>query len=420
MLEIAAVDLGSSRVKTVIGRVFNGQIEIIGYGQASSESGIRRGVIISLSNTARAIRKSLEEAEIIAGRSISNVVVSTSGAGTFSYGQRTSAFSKISGINTIGVVAIKDGEVNDEEIERVIRSASSINLPSDRDEIIHVIPKFFSVDENVGIKDPLGMSGKRLTVDTHIVAINRGVIDNIWKALKSAREDLNLVGIVFKPIASAESVLTEEDMELGVITIDIGSGTTGITVHSPGGYLQHSEVINIGGEFITKDIAKVLKITSHRAEELKINYGVASPELANPDVEIPVKSSRIRQSTLAEIIRARLEEIITLSLRDIGEPLDSIGMGIVLTGGTANLKGIESVVEELTSMSASVRYPQGFDGVGNDIGQPEFSTAVGTLEYFFNHIGTYIPDNSSEPKVKWSEKVKSVFKEITSFFENFF
>ncbi|MDH5681648.1 MAG: cell division protein FtsA [Spirochaetota bacterium] len=369
---IAGLDIGTTKVSAVIGMLNEyGELTILGAGIAPSY-GLRKGVIVNIDNTTESISKAIEDAELMAGVEVDAVYTSITGG-------------HIRGQNSRGVIAVssRNREVTDREVERVIEAAQAINIPSDK-EVLHVIPWEFIVDEQDGVKDPVGMSGVRLEVDTHIVTGSHTAIQNITKSINKA--GFNVQDFVLASLASAEAVLTEDEKEIGVLLVDIGGGTTDAILFVNGS-IRYSSVFPVGGKHVTKDISVGLKVPDNIAEKVKLEDGCAISDLVedHEEVEIPRLAGRdsrtIKKSLLCDIIEPRVEEILDLICQDAARK-NVLGMahgGVVLTGGAASLSGMADVAERVFNLPARVAIPDSSTGLRDKVASPIFSTAVGLV-----------------------------------------
>lgn len=397
---LAAIDIGSSKITTLIAN-FNkeGQLTIVGVSTVPSK-GIRKGQVVNIEESVSAISESLEQAERMAGFSVPSAFVSIGG-------------SSISSLNSRGVVAVSggDGEINGDDVDRVVEAARAISVPSSR-EIIHVVPRGFIVDSQEGIKDPVGMNGVRLEVETHIISSASTSIRNLVKCLASV--NLDVEQLVFSGLASAEATLTDTEKELGVALVDIGGGTTSVCLYLEGA-IAHSAVLPIGGKNITNDLAIGLRASLETAEAIKLKLTSIEKSKKNTKLEDEESSlaeflekskqkknnkeddvldfsdlgikedvGELSRKTLVDgIIKPRLTEIYTL----IGMEIKRAGFsgklpsGIVLTGGGAQTIGIAQVGKEILRMPVRVAEPKGLTGLVDEISTPEYSTVVGLLHY---------------------------------------
>jgi cell division protein FtsA len=369
---IVGLDIGTTKIAVIVAqRGAGGKVDIVGIGTHPSK-GLRKGVVINIEATVDSIRAATEEAELMAGCEIGSVYAGIAG-------------SHISGFNSHGIVAVKNKEVTPRDVERVIDAARAVAIPNDR-EVLHILPQEYIVDEQDGIREPLGMSGVRLESKVHIVT---GSVSSAQNIVKSAnRVGLNVADIVLEPIASAEAVLSPEEKELGVAMVDVGGGTTDITIfHS--GAIKHTAVLPLGGNHLTNDIAAGLRTPASSAEEIKRRYGCASAVVvqANETIEVPSTGGRpprvLSRHVLSEIIQPRMEEILNLVRREIiRSGFDEfLTAGVVLTGGTVLLEGTAELAEELFEMPVRIGYPTGVGGLIDVVNSPQYATGVGLVLY---------------------------------------
>jgi len=375
---IVGLDIGTKKTAAIIGEITEDKkIEIIGIGIADSR-GLRKGVVVNLEATVNAIKKAREEAELMAGVEIESVFVGISGA-------------HIKSFNSRGVIAVsgKNREITPEDIERVIDQSKAVSIPPDR-EIIHIIPQEFLVDEQDGIKDPLSMSGIKLEVNVHIVTSATTSIQNLRTCIE--RAGIEIEQIVLNQIAASISTLTHDEMELGVGMIDMGGGTTEIAIFERGS-LWYTSIIPIGGDNFTNDIAVGLRTPIPEAEKIKKKFGCVSSPLIDEQetVEVPSvgrgKKARIlSRQLLADIIQPRAEEIFRLVDNDIKRMgyEKSLNSGIVLTGGTALLEGLEEVAEEIFDLPVRRGDPSGIGGLAERVNTPDYAASVGLILYGYN------------------------------------
>ncbi len=375
---VVGLDIGTTKVAAVVGEMKDDGIHITGVGVSPSK-GLRKGVIVNIESTVNSIKEAIKEAELMAGVKLTSAVVGIGG-------------SHIKGINSHGVIAIKGREVREEDINRVIDAAGAVAIPMDR-EIIHIIPQEFVVDDQDGIKDPLGMYGIRLEAKVHIVT---GAVTSGQNLLRcTQRAGLEVVDIVLQQIASAEAVLTPEEMELGVALVDIGGGTSDVAVFT-GNSIRYTGVVPLGGNHITNDIAFGLRTPYEHAERLKIEHGCALESLVSKDevVEVPGVGGReprkISRKVLADIIEARVDEILSLVKTELIKSgfYDLLGSGVVLTGGTALLPGIVEIAEQLFDLPVRIGKPRDVKGLSDIVNSPCYSTGVGLIIYGFNKART--------------------------------
>ncbi len=399
---IVGLDIGTSKVAAIVGELTSdGNIEIIGIGSTPSR-GLKKGVVVNLESTVQSIQRAIEEAELMAGCQIKSVYAGIAG-------------SHIRSLNSHGIVAIKDKEVTQYDIDRVIDSARAVAIPADQ-KILHILPQEFVIDLQEGIKEPIGMSGIRLEAKVHMVTGSVSASQNIVKCIR--RCGLEVDDIVLEQLASCNSVLTDDEKELGVCLIDIGGGTTDIAVFVEGA-IKHTAVIPIAGDQVTNDIAVALRTPTLNAEDIKRKYACALTQLANVDeiIEVPSIGDRaprkISSQNLAEIIEPRYEELMLLvqsELRRSGYE-ELIAAGIVLTGGSSKVKGLIDLAEEIFHMPVRMGGPQNVTGLTEVVKNPIHSTGVGLLMYGKEHQGMNRGMNSDGP---------SVFSRMKSWFQGNF
>jgi cell division protein FtsA len=369
---IAGLDIGTSSIKVVIGeRKSDGRVDIIGVGSSPSR-GLRKGVVVNIESTVAAIARAVAQAETMAGCEIHSVFVTISG-------------SHIKSFNSDGIVGIKNKEVSAIDIEKVIEAAKAVAIPLDR-EILHVLPQEFVIDEQDGVRDPIGISGVRLEARVHIVT---GAIASAQNIVKCAnRCGLSVQDIVVSPLASARAVLSQEEQELGVCLLDIGGGTCGITVFH-GGAVKFTSVLAVGGNHITNDIAAGLRTPLAAAERIKCDYGTSIARSVSKDdtLEVPSTGGRaarvLSKFVLAEIIEPRVTEVFALIHSELIKAgcEDLLTSGIVITGGSAHLPGITQSAEQVFNLPVRVGSPQGLGGLIDLVKGPENAAAVGLLQH---------------------------------------
>ncbi len=369
---IVGLDIGTSKVVAVVGEVdLDGSIEIVGIGSHPSR-GMKKGVVVDIESTVNAIQRAVEEAELMAGCQIHSVYVGIAG-------------SHIRSMNSHGIVAIKDGEVYPHDIDRVLDAAQAVAIPADQ-KVLHVLPQEYVIDNQGGIKEPMGMSGVRLEAKVHLVTCAVNAAQNIEKCIQ--RCGLEVDGIILEQLASNFSVITQDERDLGVCLVDIGGGTSDIAIFTDGS-IRHTGVIPIAGDQVTNDIAMALRTPTQHAEEIKIRYACALTQLAGPDETIKVPSVGDRpprdlsRQSLAEVVEPRYDELFTLiqaELRRSGYE-ELIPAGIVLTGGTSKMEGAVELAEEIFHMPVRVGAPQHAQGLNDIIRNPIYATAVGLLIY---------------------------------------
>ena len=368
---IVGLDIGTTKMCTVVGEVQPDTIEIIGIGSHPSE-GLRKGVVINIEKTVNSIKEAIEEAETMAGCEISSVYAGIAGG-------------HIKGFNSHGVIALKEKEVTKKDIERVIEAASAVAIPLDR-EVIHVLTQEFIVDEHDAITDPLGMSGVRLEAKIHIVT---GAVTSAQNIIKCAnRAGLDVCDIVLESLASSEAVLSNEERNLGVALIDFGGGTTDMAVFSRGA-IKHTSVLALGGNNLTYDLSIGLRTPTAEAERIKIKYGCGLSSMIGKDetLEVPGVGGRkprvLSRQILGEILEPRVEEIFTLIHNElVRSGYDrGINSGVVVTGGGSEMPGVAEVAEQIFNAPCRTGYPQGISGLVEVVNKPMYATAVGLVLY---------------------------------------
>jgi cell division protein FtsA len=373
---IVGLDIGTSKVAAIVGEMKeDGEIEVIGIGTQPSR-GLKKGVVVNLEATVQSIQRAIEDAEAMAGCRIHSVYAGIAG-------------SHISSMNSHGIVAIKEKEVTQSDVDRVIDSARAVAIPADQ-KILHILPQEFVIDRQEGIKEPIGMSGIRLEARVHIVTGAVSAAQNIEKCIR--RCGLEVDDVILEQLASAQAVLAEDEKELGVCLVDIGGGTTDIAVFTDGA-IRHTAVIPIAGDQVTNDIAVALRTPAQYAEEIKIKYACALTQLAKLEetIEVPSigdrPSRQISKLNLAEIVEPRYEELLLLvqaELRRSGFE-DLIAAGIVLSGGSARVEGLVDLAEEIFHMPVRLGLPQFVTGLNDVVRNPAYSTGVGLLLFGRQH-----------------------------------
>jgi cell division protein FtsA len=368
---IVGLDIGTSKVVALVGEIgLDGALEVVGLGSHPSR-GLKKGVVVNIESTVQSIQRAVEEAELMAGCEIHSVFAGIAG-------------SHVRSLNSHGVVAIRDREVSDTDVQHVIDAAKAVAIPADQ-RILHVLPQEYIIDGQEGIRDPIGMSGVRLEAKVHIVTGADSAAQNIIKCVQ--RCGLEVEDVVLEQLASSYACLTEDEKELGVCLVDIGGGTTDLAVFSQGA-IRHTAVIPIAGDQVTNDIAVSMRTPTHYAEEIKVRYACALSQLANSDESIEVPSvgdrpaRRLARQTLAEVVEPRYEELFGLirdELRRSGFE-EVIAAGIVLTGGSARMEGAIDLAEEIFHMPVRLGVPQQqVKGLADVVQNPIYSTAVGLL-----------------------------------------
>ncbi len=369
---IVGLDIGTSKVAAIVGEISpTGELEVIGIGSHHSR-GLRKGVVVNIETTVESIQRAVEEAELMAGREINSVYAGIAG-------------SHIRGINSHGIVAIRDREVYRHDIERVLDAAQAVAIPADQ-KVLHTLRQEYIVDDQEGVKEPLGMSGVRLEAKVHLVTCAVNAAQNIEKCIE--RCGLVVNDIILEQLASSMSVLSDDERDLGVCLVDIGGGTTDIAVFTDGA-IRHTAVIPIAGDQVTNDIAMALRTPTQHAEEIKIKYACALTQLARPEetIQVPGAGGRpsrsLSRQALAEVVEPRYEELFTLiqtELRRSGYE-ELVASGVVLTGGSAKMEGVVDLAEEVFHMPVDLAVPTRIAGLVDIVKNPIYSTGVGLLMY---------------------------------------
>jgi len=373
------LDIGTTKIACIISEQdAGGELKIIGVGVSQSD-GLCKGVVVNIDKTVHSIQKAVEEAELMAGVDVDAAWVGIAG-------------DHIRAFNSSGVVAIssEDKEIGELDVARAIDQAKAISVPMDR-EILHVIPQEFIVDDQKGIKDPVGMCGVRLETQVHIITGAVTSAQNIYRSVDKA--GLKVIDLVLEPLASCYAVLEPDEKELGVVLLDMGGGTTDLAVYFDGS-IRHTAVVGLGGKNVTSDIAIGIRTPISKAEEIKKQYGCAFAPLVKSDeyISVPGVGGRdqreVSRSVLASIIEPRLEEILSLVLREIKrtEYADMLGAGVVLTGGCSMMDGIQELAEKVFEMPIKIGMPKGFGGLKEAAQSPAHATGVG-LCLFGQEVG---------------------------------
>ncbi|MCB1690235.1 MAG: cell division protein FtsA [Halioglobus sp.] len=404
---IVGLDIGTSKVVAIVGEIgLDGSIEIVGIGSNPSK-GMKKGVVVNIESTVQSIQRAVEEAELMAGCQIHSVYVGIAG-------------SHIRSLNSHGIVAIKDKEVYRADLERVIDAAQAVAIPADQ-KILHILPQEYVIDNQEGIKEPMGMSGVRLEAKVHLVTCAVNAAQNIEKCIR--RCGLEVEEIILEQLASSYSVLTDDERELGVCLVDIGGGTTDIAIFTEGS-IRHTGVIPIAGDQVTNDIAMALRTPTQHAEEIKIKYACALTQLAGADdtIKVPSVGDRpprdLSRQSLAEVVEPRYDELFTLvqaELRRSGYE-DMVPAGVVLTGGTSKMEGVVELAEEIFHMPVRVGYPQTVKGLNDIVRNPIYATSVGLLQYGMLHR----PDNGSGTSAKSGGSSDGIWSRARSWLQSNF
>jgi cell division protein FtsA len=367
---LVALDIGTSKIVAIVAEITpENNVEIIGMGSHPSR-GLKKGVVVNIEATVNGIQRALEEAELMADCKIRDVITGIAG-------------SHIKSFNSHGMVAIKDKEVSQFDVGRVIETARAVNIPMDQ-QILHILTQEFIIDGQEDVREPVGMSGVRLEVKVHIVTGAVSAAQNIMKCVR--RCGLEVRDLVLQPLASALAVLSQDEKDLGVCLVDVGGGTTDIAIFT-GGAIRHTAVIPIAGDQITNDIAMALRTPTKDAEDIKIAHGCALRQLAsvNDVIEVPGVGDRsprqLSRQTLAEVIEPRVEELYSLIQRELRASgfEELLSSGIVLTGGSAAMQGMVDLGEEVFHMPVRVGVPNYSGGLSEVVRNPRYSTGVGLL-----------------------------------------
>jgi len=403
---IAGLDIGTTKICCIIGEARDEkEVDIIGIGTHPSR-GLRKGVVVNIESTVESIKGAVEEAELMAGCEIDSVYVGIAGG-------------HIKGFNSHGVIAVKNKEVSQFDIDRVLEAAQAVAIPPDR-EVIHIIPQEYILDEQEGIREPLGMSGVRLEAKVHIVTGAVTSAQNIVRSVNKA--GLEVKDIVLEPLASSDAVLDRDEKELGVAMVDIGGGTSDLAIFFEES-IKHTSVLAIGGNHITNDIAIGLRTPQAEAEKIKKTYGCAMTALVRKDDTIEVPSTGGRESRilsrqiLSEIIEPRVEEMFHLIKREveISGFSELIASGVVLTGGAASMEGITDLAEKIFKLPVRRGFPKGIGGLVDVVSSPMYATSVGLILFGLkNH------QHGKKPKLIDRNLFDKIFDRMKGWVEDFF
>jgi cell division protein FtsA len=397
---VVGLDVGTSKIVAIVGESQpDGSVEVIGLGSHPS-TGLRRGVVVDMASTEQAIQRAVEEAELMAGCEIHSVYAGISG-------------SHIRSLNSDGTVAIKDKEVSEGDVERVLDAARAVPVAADQ-KILHVLPQEYVIDNQDGIRQPIGMAGVRLEAHVHVVTAALSATQNISKCV--ARCGLTVDELIMQPLAASYAVLTDDEKDLGVCLVDIGAGTTDIAVFTDGA-IRHTACIPIAGDQVTNDIAVALRTPTQHAEDIKIKYACALEQLARSDESIQVPSvgdrtsRQLARQTLAQVVEARYRELFSLiqsELRRSGFE-NMIAAGLVMTGGASRIEGAEELAEEIFHMPVRLALPQYVTGLSDVVSNAIHATGVGLLLYG-NQAGSgrsLLPANTGDT---FFDRVRSWFR----------
>lgn len=367
---IVGLDIGTSKIVAIVGELQpDGELKVIGLGQHPSR-GLKKGVVINIESTMQSVQRALEEAELMANCKIHNVFTGIAG-------------SHIKSLNSHGMVKIKESEVTQMDVDRVVETARAIVLPADQ-QILHILTQEFVIDEQEDVREPLGMSGLKLEVKVHIVTGAVAAAQNIVKCI--TRCGIQVSDLILQPLASSLAVLTDDEKELGVCLVDIGGGTTDIAVYRHGA-IRHTAVVPIAGDQMTNDVAVAFRTPTQAAEEIKIKHGCAISKLVDSRemIEVPGVDGReprqLSVSTLAEVLHSRVEELYELILEELRRSgmEQVIASGVVITGGASLMKGMEALGEEIFHMPVRIGLPKNVTGLSEVISNPRYATGVGLL-----------------------------------------
>ncbi len=399
---IVGLDIGTSKIVAIVAELQpEGTLKVIGLGQHVSR-GLKKGVVVNIESTMQSIQRALEEAELMADCKINNVYTGIAG-------------SHIKSLNSHGMVKIKDAEVSQMDVDRVVETARAIALPADQ-QILHILTQEFIIDGQEDVREPLGMSGMKLEVKVHIVTGAVAAAQNIVKCIK--RCGIEVSDLVLQPLASSLAVLTEDEKELGVCLVDIGGGTTDIAVFKQGA-IRHTAVVPIAGDQMTNDVAVAFRTPTQAAEEIKIKHGCALRQLADPReiVEVPGVDGRdprqLSVQTLAEVLEPRIVELYELVLAELRRSgmEEMIASGIVITGGSAMMRGMVELGEEIFHMPVRLGMPRYVGGLSEVISNPRYATGVGLVlmgkQQLERHLTGQMESNSF---TRMMDKMKSWFQ----------
>lgn len=397
---IVGLDIGTTKICCIVGEVTAEGIDIIGIGSHPSK-GLRKGVVVNIESTVASIKKAVEEAELMAGCGINSVYAGIAGG-------------HIKGLNSHGVIAVKDSEVKETDVKRVIDAARAVAIPMDR-EVLHILPQEFIIDDQDGIRQPIGMSGVRLEAKVHIVTGAATSAQNIVKCANQAGLDVN--DIVLEQLASSEAVLSSDEKELGVAIIDIGGGTSDIAIFVEGS-IRHTAVLSIGGDHLTNDIAIGLRTPTDEAEKIKKKYGCALSSMVGKDDTISVpsmggrKPRTLSRQLLADIIEPRVEEIFTLVRNEIIRSgyEDILASGIVITGGSALMEGMPELGEQIFNLPVRRGDPAGIGGLVDVVNSPIYATGVGLV----------LHGNREPGKSRFKMGDENIFSKVTKRMKDWF
>lgn len=401
---IVGLDIGTSKIVALVAEEgLDGQLEIIGYGSHAS-NGLKKGVVVNIDATVQSIQRAIEEAELMAGCQIHSAFTGIAG-------------NHIRSLNSHGIVAIRNQQVTESDVERVIEAAKAVAIPADQ-QILHVLPQEFIIDNQEGVKEPVGMSGVRLEALVHMVTGSVSAAQNIINCVQ--RCGLACSDIILQPLASSHAVLTEDEKNLGVCLVDIGGGTTDIAIFADGA-IRHTAVIPIAGSQVTSDIAVALRVSTQNAEEIKLQHGSVIMDRADKkSIQIPKIGDHSKKDIplqmLSHVIEARYDELFSLvhaELRRSGFE-DLISSGVVLTGGAAKVKGAVQLAERIFQTGVRIGVPQNIAGMSEIVDNPIYATGVGLVLYGQRQA------NQPRMSVPMQRSVKSVVGRMRSWFQGNF
>lgn len=401
---IVGLDIGTTKIAIVVAEpTESGSFKIIGIGNAPSE-GLKRGIIVNLEKAVDSVRRALDDAEMVSGQKLESAFVGIAG-------------DHIKSINSRGVTAIgkTSAEIMATDVARALEAAKAVSIPADR-EIIHLLPQEYTIDDQTGIKDPIGFSGVRLEVDVHVVTGSIVAVQNILKCIE--KSGIEVDELVLEPLASSYAVLSSDEMDLGCVVIDMGGGTTDLAVFHEGA-VKHTAVVGLGGKNVTSDLAIGLRTPLDQAERLKCNYGSAlsSHVDATEMIVVPGVSGReskeVSRSVLASIIEPRMEEIFSLVARELkkGRLTEMMAAGVVLTGGASQLEGTIDLAEQIFDLPAKLAAPRNFENTGEIPTGPALSTGVGLIQYALSRHDSGIRKIKSRNMTRTLEKFKKWLNE---------
>ena len=396
---IVGLDIGTTKVAAVVAEPSeSGSFKILGIGNAPAE-GLKKGVIVNLESAVESVRQALDDAEMVSNRKIDSVFAGIAG-------------DHIKSINSRGVIAIgkSNAEIMPSDVARALEAAKAVAIPSDR-EIIHILPQEYTVDDQSGIKDPIGFSGIRLEVDVHIVTGSASAVQNILRCIEKAKTHVE--ELVLEPLASSLAVLTKDEMELGCIMIDMGGGTTDIAVFHENA-IKHTAVVGIGGKNVTNDLAIGLRTPLDQAEQLKCTYGCALSSKVDPSEMIVVpgvggrESREVSRSVLASIIEPRIEEIYSMVAREVkkNHQQEMFAAGVILTGGAAQIDGAVELAEQVFNLPAKIGHPIGYENYAEISPGPAFATSIGLIQYAMLKNKTGVRRGKPGKGIRSFEKIK--------------